>query len=727
METSDAEPALVDCGVGTIVWVRRRNGSWWPGKILGPDELSASHLMSPRSGTPVKLLGREDASVDWYNLEKSKRVKPFRCGEFDDCIERAEASQGMPPKKREKYARREDAILHALELEKQLLEKKHGKLGVQSNGLSTKLLGNVGKDKTVTPEHVCDNGKHAVSKKDLSLEEKRKGPSVQAQKVDSCSQLNVDDESPDLRPRLRGLQDLGVGPTPLKYKLSSLPSSNGSHKHVTADGFSPDQTLDGITLGSSKKLLEKRKRSQSQSQSHEGNMEETMNKRRDRRRPLVQVLKSSAKLPPHIYPLQLQGDGDSVGEEQIPAMGVKAGDSFDYTETLPDQLEVSTPNFEKRVDSFPAGLSEENTTGSNEDTETDSSGTESLISDTYDAIAALSDEGEDIEFIPKAFGRSEVQGEHESMSDESGLRDDSGDSLATSVTVSKWQLKGKRNSRKYSERKVVNMSASAANHNWDRLKEEDTYDSLDGSQVMGYSRPSNINWEPSLKGYWEQSMEYHDPPVYVFGGGRMLIDVDVQVQSGYQREHVPMISLMSKLNDKAIVGHPLPIETLEDGLSDIILSAAAAAAAADELQTESSTLQPWRTARRTAKCRVPRPPHLSTLEEHEEEDEEEEAFAEYVIDENMNRKGNTSRKSQKKAQRKTASSCNQKIRTLSSIGGSHHQHQHQQQRSMDLKAAECYEGEEGVMKPESLPTAVACIPVKLVFSRLHEELVARHQ
>lgn len=52
-----------DCSVGTIVWVRRRNGSWWPGRILGPDELSSSHLMSPRSGTPVKLLGREDASV----------------------------------------------------------------------------------------------------------------------------------------------------------------------------------------------------------------------------------------------------------------------------------------------------------------------------------------------------------------------------------------------------------------------------------------------------------------------------------------------------------------------------------------------------------------------------------------------------------------------------------------------------------------------------------------
>lgn len=69
---------------------------------------------------------------DWYNLEKSKRVKPFRCGEFDACIERAESAQGMPLKKREKYARREDAILHALELEKKIA-KKQDKLGIASD------------------------------------------------------------------------------------------------------------------------------------------------------------------------------------------------------------------------------------------------------------------------------------------------------------------------------------------------------------------------------------------------------------------------------------------------------------------------------------------------------------------------------------------------------------------------------------------------------------------
>ena len=51
------------CNAGSIVWVRRRNRSWWPGKILGPEELDTTHLTSPHSGTPVKLFGREDASV----------------------------------------------------------------------------------------------------------------------------------------------------------------------------------------------------------------------------------------------------------------------------------------------------------------------------------------------------------------------------------------------------------------------------------------------------------------------------------------------------------------------------------------------------------------------------------------------------------------------------------------------------------------------------------------
>ena len=61
--TSELNMKGIDPAVGGLVWVRRRNGSWWPGRIMCVDEVSESCVMSPKMGTPVKLLGREDASV----------------------------------------------------------------------------------------------------------------------------------------------------------------------------------------------------------------------------------------------------------------------------------------------------------------------------------------------------------------------------------------------------------------------------------------------------------------------------------------------------------------------------------------------------------------------------------------------------------------------------------------------------------------------------------------
>lgn len=48
---------------GRLVWVHRRNGTWWPGQILSTDQVPESSMSSRRSGTPVKLLGRKDAIV----------------------------------------------------------------------------------------------------------------------------------------------------------------------------------------------------------------------------------------------------------------------------------------------------------------------------------------------------------------------------------------------------------------------------------------------------------------------------------------------------------------------------------------------------------------------------------------------------------------------------------------------------------------------------------------
>ncbi|CAN1140519.1 Uncharacterized protein At1g51745 [Linum perenne] len=134
-EPSISDAKAIDASVGSLVWIRRRNGSWWPGRIMGMDEISEDSLVSPRSGTPVKLLGREDASVDWYHLEKSKRVKAFRCGEYDEYIEKARAAAANGNRKAVKYARREDAILHALEIENARPVRDHLDVVSESNNL----------------------------------------------------------------------------------------------------------------------------------------------------------------------------------------------------------------------------------------------------------------------------------------------------------------------------------------------------------------------------------------------------------------------------------------------------------------------------------------------------------------------------------------------------------------------------------------------------------------
>ncbi|KAL3500064.1 hypothetical protein ACH5RR_039157 [Cinchona calisaya] len=106
---------------GSLVWVQRKNGTWWPGKVVGLDEISSSYqlLSSSNMKTPIKLLGRENASVEWHNSETSKRVKAFRSAEFDGFIKNAQSVQGSPTIKNAKYVHREDAVLHALQLEKQ--------------------------------------------------------------------------------------------------------------------------------------------------------------------------------------------------------------------------------------------------------------------------------------------------------------------------------------------------------------------------------------------------------------------------------------------------------------------------------------------------------------------------------------------------------------------------------------------------------------------------------
>ncbi|KAF4398966.1 hypothetical protein G4B88_023560 [Cannabis sativa] len=739
------DSGTVEFSVGSIVWVRRRNGSWWPGKIVGPDELSASHLTSPRSGTPVKLLGREDASVipanprilgeqesiaivmDWYNLEKSKRVKAFRCGEFDDCIERAESSQGMPIKKREKYARREDAILHALELEKQQ-SKKPGKL----------------------------EGNH---------------------------HLSGEEDHSDVTPRMRGLQDFGLRTVPIKTKLSPSTALNGSRKPIV------DHSAQALPSGShkmdanhlnGKHSLDTRKRS------HEELSDECLVKRRDKRRPLVQVLLNSAKLE---VPDSMQPDSANVstsisGREHLGVVfRAKRSRCVYYPADSSESLEnkaISQSDVEMSDSQIGASLhrnslTEGNISGFTEDesgsSETGSSESESDSSETErdvdEEMTVFSDAAVPMEQNVSSLGRYEAQ-EHGRMGcDEPDDMMLSGDAshfyarypTSANESVSKWKLKGKRNIRNLTKRSMD--ATDEKGYIYGAYHEDKDYRAEMFGQDNGYSSPRaasrrrnigghNItdwddwNWDerPSSKGYRNIKREQFDPLFdgrHQFGGrsGSILIDIDVKVQARYQKEPVPIVSLMSKLNGKAIIGHPIQIETLEEGSSSNLIPTIDDYGN-EPMEHDGNTALPqaWRTARRTAKVRVPRPHLSSTL------DGDETAYDFPFLDrENkpppFNKKGNFSHKpnlirknphqnsaspyerKHKRMPKKTASLSSQKTRTLSSIHNFSNKLTHDISGSGNQK-------DDGVMKqPETTssgPTTVACIPVKLVFSRLLEKI-----
>ncbi|KAL6127446.1 hypothetical protein ACLB2K_070811 [Fragaria x ananassa] len=714
MESTDAG----DFSVGSIVWVRRRNGSWWPGKIVGLEELSTSHLTSPRSGTPVKLLGREDASVDWYNLEKSKRVKPFRCGDFDDCIHKAESAQGMPPKKREKYARREDAILHALELERELL-RKEGNLALSAEVMNRQHSkhGAVKKDVFMPSESLgkeyskLGNSKlnQLYKRKDLSHMNDIIGSPLSSQRLKEGNQLSGEDDHFEVTPRMRGLQDFGLKIASSKRKISSSSSLNGFWKPA-ADSTVEPFAHGGLGLRGT---------------SHVNGVEQT--------RAVCRAKRSKC-----VY---------------LPA---DSGDSLEYETAPSGHVDISGPPIGTRLHG--ETLIEDTTSGFTEE-EPDSSETDSSIpgSDSSETEPDMDDELPS--FSDLEVGRYEAQ-EHRSLVDEYP-DEHSGDTphlynqdpYFASEAVSKWQLKGKRNTRNLSKRSIDTTEGRGFFYG-PYSEEKAGMTGLDNGYPLSRaaSRSRNrvglymIDWEDGTwedrsawDECWDIKRERYDQ-IYddLYNHRRRpkyLIDVDLKVQASYQKERVPIVSLMSKLNGKAIIGHPIQVEALEDGLSNTLFSTFDDSG--DEaIDNDGGTTLPhaWRTARRTANVRVPRPHLVSTLDGDEASDdppfsdEDRPPFKKLNMGSSSHKASQvkrnphhnsrlpTDRKFSKKVSKKVSlsSSLKTKTRTLSSLAieqsfGNKGMIQHGSGQRDRL------------MKPESsgsVPMTVACIPVKLIFSRL---------
>ncbi|WCJ27944.1 Tudor/PWWP/MBT superfamily protein [Euphorbia peplus] len=722
-----------DCSVGPIVWVRRRNGSWWPGKILGPDELAECNLTSPRTGTPVKLLGREDASVDWYNLEKSKRVKAFRCGEFDDSIERAESSHSIPIKKREKYARREDAILHALELEKQLL-KKQGKFSSTSDHPRSKTSGSA-KEPSFSSDGLASNsGKSGIA--NLNRHLNRVDSVVKVEIVGSAidgneeNQSTSEDDHSEGMPRMRGLQDFGLKTAPLKRKLQSPVDSDGSKKPML------DHDIQAHSVGTP-----------SMERSNDSNGV-------DQLRAFCRAKRSRCIYLP-------SESNDSLDDKELPANQKK----MFHSELEDDDGHThhhGSLNEQNSSSGFMEDVESDSSATESSDSESDSSETEPDMDDGANGFqdAALSSEAERDDLR-----RRGALGEHGSTSsDEVDEIAYSGelhhfypeDHFLGSETVSKWQLKGKRNIRNLTKKsvdradgKILNIPLGSHYGRKDSTCGIPFYgsDGVDlsrkyfgvglnngqypyarrflskGRNDSGYS--NMIDWwedpdhlHPPIRGRWEDNFNLN--PI-IFGNhhfrGRSrsrLIDVDLKVQVSYhyKKEGVPIISLTSKLNGKAIIGHPIQIEALEDGSSETIVSMNDYRTI-NAIDHDGKTPLPpaWRTARRT-NLRTPRP-HLPSENSVFIDQEERFPFKKANTPGGFSHKTGMIRKRvpTKKLPKKASLSSSQKTRTLSSIAG---------QLPLNYSSG----GQiDGLIKPEtSRPTTVACIPVKLVFSRLLEKI-----
>lgn len=176
---------------------------------------------------------------DWYNLEKSKRVKAFRCGEYDECIEKAKAAAANTSKKAVKYARREDAIIHALEIESARLGKDHpdffsriDKEGgehhtmEESHTSSNPLEDGKELDEELTSSENNSNSAQELSQSGVSFE--APNLTIASEEKPVCGTRrrtpnDSEDDGTEGSKRMKGLDDLGMGAvSSLKRKRSQV-------------------------------------------------------------------------------------------------------------------------------------------------------------------------------------------------------------------------------------------------------------------------------------------------------------------------------------------------------------------------------------------------------------------------------------------------------------------------------------------------------------------------
>lgn len=230
-------------------------------------------------------------------------MKAFRCGEYDECIEKAKASAANSNRKAVKYARREDAIIHALEIENARLGNdrldfsnrmnnsggEHGSSARESPTMSHSSNENEDMDHDVSDSEDDSDSAQELSQSGISFEEPNNISSSKVQPVQGRRRRTPNDSEDDGTEgvkRMRGLEDLGIGvKSKRKVQAGGLLELVQQDSASLSDSNNGNCVSNGITVNGSKaNSLLKRKRSQV----HE------FLKRKNRRRPLTKVLESTA-------------------------------------------------------------------------------------------------------------------------------------------------------------------------------------------------------------------------------------------------------------------------------------------------------------------------------------------------------------------------------------------------------------------------------------------------
>lgn len=261
-------------------------------------------------------------------------MKAFRCGEYDECIEKAKASAANSNKKAVKYARREDAILHALEIEnareaKDGLDVCSDNSGAEEHGSWERDSPSMFHDKEdddmadeVSTFEDHSNSAQELSQSGISFEEPNHISATKVQSVQGRRRRTPNDSEDDGTEgakRMKGLEDLGLGVVSTR-KVQAGGGLELVQQESIALCDNGNCMRDESPVNGSKGCFTSLKRKRTQV----AHVQEFL-KRKNRRRPLTKVLESTAMVSVPVMcdqlasssgsPLHGMSDGKASGLE----------------------------------------------------------------------------------------------------------------------------------------------------------------------------------------------------------------------------------------------------------------------------------------------------------------------------------------------------------------------------------------------------------------------------